>query len=168
MIDTWADYTMRSIKVSKVGIIWVQSSEPDKRGVLFFQLIFISQLLWYEWAIEFTPSSNWTCMYKATLLRFLAKLEFRYSLENCSYVYNISYFLHCGIIASHSWWGYTPCASFRIFLVFDFPAFQLGSLHSSLELSGWPFAFLVFCLILTWSNNIQLKKIHSSLVKHIK
>ena len=48
----------------------------------------------------------------------------------------------CGSRGSHSWWGYTPRASFPIFQVFDFRAFQLGNLHSSLELSGWAFAFL--------------------------
>ena len=46
----------------------------------------------------------------------------------------------CGSRASKIWWGY------RV-QVFDFRAVLLGSLHSSLELSVWPFAFLLFCLI---------------------
>ena len=46
----------------------------------------------------------------------------------------------CGSRASKIWWGY------RV-QVFDFRAVLLGSLRSSLELSVWPFAFLLFCLI---------------------
>ena len=158
MIDTWADYTMRSIKVSKVGIIWVQSSEPDKRGVLFFQLIFISQLLWYEWAIEFTPSSNWTCMYKATLPRFLAKLEFRYSLENCSYVYNISSFCTVGSELATAGEGIRPVRPSGYFWSLTFQLFSWAVYTLALSYPAGPLLFLLLCLILTCSNKLQFKK----------
>ena len=41
---------------------------------------------------------------------------------------------------------HAPCA-LPNFQVFEFQAFQLGSLHSGFELSGWPFACLLFCHI---------------------
>ena len=48
---------------------------------------------------------------------------------------------------SHRLWGHSSCVSFPVVQVFSFWTLPLGSLHSSLDLSGWPFPFFVLSFL---------------------